>query len=130
MDLKISFTDKEITPWSGILLLKKMTDRMNLDEQLDKLSLPVQRSNRGYDPKQLIKQFMTNVWCGANKFEHGEVTRYDEVMKQCWEFKRMAGCKSFQRFFNKHITAINHDIFTPFYQWFSAISSTTTTPWM
>ena len=68
MDLKLSFTDKEITPWSGILLLKKMMDKMNLDEQLDKLSLPVQRSNRGYDPKQLINQFMTSVWCGANKF--------------------------------------------------------------
>jgi len=30
----------------------------------------------------------------------------------------MAGCKSFQRFFNKHTPAINHDIFTPLYQWF------------
>ena len=62
---------------------------MNLDEQLDKLPLPVKGSNRGYDPKQLIKQFMTSVWCGANKFEHCEITRYDEVMKQCWEFKRI-----------------------------------------
>lgn len=118
MSLQISFTDKEITPWSGTILLKKMLDRMNLDEQLDKLSLPAQGSNRGYAPSQLVKQFMTSIWCGANKFEHCEVTRHDEVLRQCWGFKQMAGCKSFQRFFNKHTTAINHDIFTPLYQWF------------
>jgi len=118
LDLKIAFTDKEITPWSGTFLLKKMLDRMNFDEQLDKLPLPVQGSNRGYAPTQLIKQFMTSVWCGANKFEHCEVTRHDEVMRQCWEFRKMAGCKSFQRFFNKHTPAVNHDIFTPLYRWF------------
>ena len=81
--------------------------------QLDKLPLPLPGSNRGYAPNQLIKQFMTSIWCGANKFEHCEVTRHDEVMRQCWEFKKMAGCKSFQRFFNKHTPAVNHDIFTP-----------------
>lgn len=118
MDIKLAFTDKEVTPWSGTILLKKMLDRMGFDEQLDKLPLPSQGSNRGYEPKQLIKQFLTSVWCGANRFEHCEITRHDEVLRQCWGFKRMAGCKSLQRFFNKHTTAINHDIFTPFYQWF------------
>ena len=89
MDLKIAFTDKEITPWSGIVLLKNMLDRMNFDDQLDKLPLPSQGSNRGYAPSQLIKQFMTSVWCGANKFEHCEVIRHDEVMRQCWGFKQI-----------------------------------------
>ena len=69
---------------------------MNLDEQLDKLPSPTQGSNRGYAPDQLIKQFMTSIWCGANKFEYCEVTRHDEVLRQCWGFKQMAGCKSFQ----------------------------------
>ena len=32
--------------------------------------------------------------------------------------KQMAGCKSFQGFFNKHTTAVNHNVFTPLYQWF------------
>lgn len=95
MDLKLSFTDKEVTPWSGVILLKKMLDRMDFDAQLDQLPLPVQGSNRGYDAKQLIKQFMTSVWCGANRFEHCEVTRADEVIRQAWGFKRMAGRKAF-----------------------------------
>ena len=118
MEIKLDFTDKEITPWSGILLLKRMTDRMKFDEILDRLPLPAQGSNRGYEPKQLVKQFMTSIWCGANRFEHCEITRYDEVMRQCWGFKQMAGQKSFQRFFRKHTAALNHEIFTPLYQWF------------
>ena len=63
LDLKIAFTDKEITPWSGIVLVKKMLDRISFDEQLNKLRLPLQDFNRGYDPSQLIKQFMTSIWC-------------------------------------------------------------------
>ncbi len=51
---------------------------MNFDGQPDKLPLPVQGSNRGYSPNQLIKQLMTSDWCGANKFEHCEVTRHDD----------------------------------------------------
>jgi len=47
LGLKIAFTDKEITSWSGIVLLKKMLDRINFDEQLNKLPLPLQDSNRG-----------------------------------------------------------------------------------
>lgn len=118
MDFGIEFTDKEITPWSGILMLKKMLDRMNFDDCISSLELPAQGSNRGYASDQLIKQFMTSVWCGANKFEHTEVTRQDEVIRQFWNFKQMAGHKSFQRFFNKFDLATNQKVFTPLYQWF------------
>lgn len=118
MDYKIEFTDKEITPWAGILMLKKMLDKMDFDSCLEGLNLPVQGSNRGYSSHQLIKQFMTSVWCGANKFEHTEVTRQDEVIRQFWGFERMAGHKSFQRFFNKFDLATNQKVFTPLYQWF------------
>lgn len=118
MDLQLSFTDKEVSPWSGIMLLKKMLDRMGFDEQLDKLPLPTQGSNRGYSANQLIKQFMTSIWCGANRFEHCEITRHDKVIQQCWGFKQMAGNKAFGRFFSKHTLATNHQIFTSFYQWF------------
>lgn len=91
MDIKIAFTDKEITPWAGILLMKKMLDRMDFDRCLNQLPLPVQGSNRGYSPNQLIKQFLCSIWCGANRFEHTEVTRADQVMPQLWGFERMAG---------------------------------------
>jgi hypothetical protein len=118
MDFKIEFTNKEITPWAGILLLKRMLDKMQFDDCLANLPMPVQGSNRGYSPIQLIKQFISSVWSGANKFEHTEVTRQDEVIRQIWGFKRMAGHKSFQRFFNKFDLATNQLVFTALYQWF------------
>lgn len=118
MDYKIEFTDKEITPWGGILMLKKMLDKMEFDNCLNSLCLPEQGSNRGYSASQLIKQFMTSVWCGANKYEHTEVTRQDEVIRQFWGFTRMAGHKSFQRFFNKFDLATSQRVFTELYQWF------------
>ena len=58
------------------------------------------------------------MWCGANRFEHTEVTRQDEVIRQFWGFERMAGHKSFQRFFNKFDLGTNQKVFTPLYQWF------------
>ncbi|MBS1645790.1 MAG: hypothetical protein JST67_00475 [Bacteroidetes bacterium] len=54
-----------------------MLDRIDFDAQFDQLPLPAQGSNREYDAKQLIKQFMTGIWCGVNRFEHCEVTRID-----------------------------------------------------
>ncbi|MCX7745253.1 MAG: transposase, partial [Flavobacteriales bacterium] len=118
MDYKIEFTDKEITPWSGILMLIKMLEKMDFDACLDHLPLPQQGSNRGYSPTQLIKQFITSIWCGANKFEHTEVTRQDEVIRKFWNFKRMAGHKAFQRFFNKFDQATNQRVFTGLLNWF------------
>ena len=59
MDLQVEFTDKEITPWAGILMLRKMLDKMEFDACLGQLCLPEQGSNRGYSSCQLIKQFMT-----------------------------------------------------------------------
>jgi hypothetical protein len=118
VDLKLAFTDKEITPWSGIALLCQMLEQMNFDSVLEQLELPAPGSNRGFAPQQLIKQFLTSVWCGANRFEHCEVTRQDEVMRQIWGFRAMAGHKSFQRFFRKHTLALNQRLFTTLYQWF------------
>ena len=60
-DIKIYFTDKEITPWGGIALLKKMMDKMSFIELLNTSPLPSQGSNRGYDPVQIIVQFIISV---------------------------------------------------------------------
>jgi hypothetical protein len=58
MDFKIEFTNKEITPWAGILLLKKMLDKMQFDDCLANLPMPIQGSNRGYSPIQLIIAYL------------------------------------------------------------------------
>ncbi len=59
MDVKIAFTDKEITPWAGISLMQNMLKKMSFDQILKDLALPSQGSNRGYKPEQLIQTLFT-----------------------------------------------------------------------
>jgi len=62
--LHIDFTDKEITPWGGISLLKQMFDRIDFETVLRNAELPGQGSNRGYSPEHLLTNFFW--WaCGA-----------------------------------------------------------------
>jgi len=118
MDFKLSFTDKEITPWSGMIFMKKLLDKTGLLTQLIATNLPIQGSNRGYSPIQLITCFLVSIWCGANKFEHLEVGRFDEVLRNIFGFKKMPGHKSYIRYFNKFTIAINQQVFSDVMSWF------------
>ena len=118
MDLKLAFTDKEITPWSGMVFMKKLLDQTGILTKLIACELPEQGSNRGYNPIQLITSFMVSIWCGANRFEHLEVSRFDDVLRRIFGFKKMAGHKAYQRYFQKFTIAINQQIFTKLSQWF------------
>jgi hypothetical protein len=118
MDLKLAFTNKEITPWSGMVFMKKLLDQTGILTKLISCDLPEQGSNRGYNPIQLITSFMVSVWCGANRFEHLEVSRFDDVLRRIFGFKKMAGHKAYQRYFQKFTIAINQQVFTKLSQWF------------
>jgi hypothetical protein len=118
VDLKIAFTDKEITPWSGMVFMKKLLDRTRILTELISCDLPEQGSNRGYSPIQLITCFLVSVWCGANRFEHLEISRFDDVLRRIFGFKRMAGHKAYQRYFSKFSIATNQKIFTKLTRWF------------
>lgn len=91
--MKLAFTVREVTPGSGTAPLKKIPDRLGFDDQSDKLPLPVQGANRSYEKKQLVKQFMTGVWCGTNRFKDCEITRHDGVLKKRRGFKPVAEYK-------------------------------------
>ena len=118
MDLKIEYTDKELTPWGGMVLMKELINRTGINEAMIKVGLPVQRSNRGYAPIQLINNFWVSLWSGASRYEHLEVTRQDEVIRKIFGWKKMAGHKAFQRYFQKFTQEINNQVFTGLSQWF------------
>lgn len=107
MNIDLRFTDKEITAWGGMGLMKRMLDHLGFDAALSGCGLPQPGSNRGYRPEQLIVQFMLSVWCGANRFEHGEVTRHDPVLKRLFGFVRMANFKAIMRLFGKFTQGLN-----------------------
>lgn len=116
--LKIEFTDKEVTPWGGMALFRQMLGKVDFANVLEQVGLPEQGSNRGYPPSQLVTNFLVSVWCGANCFEHLEVTRHDRAISQVFDWQRMPGHRAFKRYFQKFGQATNHRVFTGLYQWF------------
>ena len=63
---------------------------------------------------------MLSVWCGANRFEHGEVTRHDPVLQRLFGFRRMANFKAVMRLFRKFTQATNEQVFGRLYGWLFA----------
>ena len=117
MDFDLRFSDKEITAWGGMALMKRMLDHLDFQGGLTAAGLPQPASNRGYKPEQLITQFMLSVWCGANRFEHGEVTRFDPVLKRVFGFKRMANFKAVMRLFKRFTQSSNDQVMDNLYRW-------------
>ena len=62
-DLK--FVNKEITPFGGLSLFFKMLEKCHFEEHVMQSGIPLQGSNRGYKPIQLILGLFAGVWCGA-----------------------------------------------------------------
>lgn len=118
MSLIIEYTNKKISPYGGVVLLKEMFERIGLSQELERISLPKQGSNRGYNPQQLIINFIVGVISGANKFDHLEVTRQDKVIQEIFEWTRMPGHRAYQRYFEKFTQAINQKVFREFNSWF------------
>ena len=116
--LNIEFTDKDITPWGGMVLFREMLKKIEFSKKLNQLELPTQGSNRGYSTEQLITNFLVGIWCGANCFEHLEVTRHDQAIAEIFDWEKMPGHRAFKRYFQKFDQATNHRVFTSLYQWF------------
>jgi hypothetical protein len=118
MDFEIAYTNKEITPLGGMVLLKNMLDRTGFHQAVDQCSdLPQPGSNRGYKPLSIIESFLVSIWSGANKFLHTEITRHDLALCDIFGWKQMPGNDAFKRFFLKFGQADSHRVNKYFYRW-------------
>lgn len=114
----LRFVNKEITPFGGLSLFFKMLERCRFDEVLDGCEIPQQGSNRGYAPKQLIKGLFAGVWCGASRYAHLDLVRYDGALCKMIGWDRGAGHKAYQRYFEKFTQGVNQRVFGKVYKWF------------
>jgi len=102
MEFDIKFTNKEITPWSGLGFMRNMMLKMGVRDQLSTFDfIPQPGSNRGYPSNDIIESFMVSIWCGANRFLHTEVTRHDKALIKIFGWKTAPGNDTFKRFFKK-----------------------------
>ena len=117
-DFEARFTDREITPWGGMALMRRMLQSMKFRDAAQQWDLPQPRSNRGYEPMQLIEQFLVSIWCGANRFVHADITRMDATLTRLFGWARVAGHKSIMRFFTRFDMAKNEAVQEQIYRWF------------
>ena len=118
MRTEIKYIDQELTSCGGISILKKMIDQSGFATYLSHLPLPEQGSNRGYPPVQLFLQFMSAVWCGADRYAHLDITRLDHSLQRLYGWKRMPEHKAFERYFRKFDMSTSQSIFGSLYRWF------------
>jgi len=114
----IKFVNKEITPFGGLSLFFKLLEKCHFAEHLEQSGIPVQGSNRGYRPLQLILGLFAGVWCGASCFGHLDVVRYDMVLCNLLGWKRGADHRAYQRYLNKFSQAVNQRVFGKLFSWF------------
>ena len=117
-EMKVVFTDKNVTAWGGMKLMKDMLDSIRIKKFMSGLDLPEKGSNRGYEALQIIECFWTSIWIGAGRFSHSAYLRYDKVLQQIFGWKQAPSQSTYSRFFQKFSWKRNTEVFVPLQKWF------------
>lgn len=118
MSLTVEFSDKKVTPWGGLILMKELLDRTGIREKLRTLGLPESQSNNSIDSLTIVESFFAAVWIGATAFSQTAVIKLDETVKEIFGWKRIPSGTTFGRFFKKFSWEQNNRIFPELNQWF------------
>ena len=113
----VSFSDREVTAWGGLALLKRMLDSIGFRQAVAGWGMPAPRSNRGYEPVQLIEQFIVSIWCGSSRFVHAETVRMDTTLTRLFGWSRAAGHKAIVRLFSRFDMLTNERVQAEAYRW-------------
>ena len=113
----IGFSDREVTAWGGLALMKQMLDHLQFREAFPGFGVPGASSNRGYAPCQLIEQFIVSIWCGACRFAHAEMVRLDNVLCRLFGWSCAAEFKAIIRLFGRFTMLTNERVQGNMYRW-------------
>jgi hypothetical protein len=118
MNLTYQFTNKEVTPWGGMVFLRQFLDQIKFSEQVSGCSfLPQPGSNRGYDPSVILESFICSIWCGATRFIHTEQIRSDRALSKIFGWKNVPAQDAYKRFFGKFSQTDNLRTADYFFRW-------------
>lgn len=112
------YSDKEVTPWGGMLQMKRLIDLSGIGKKLVDLQLPQGKSNNSIDSISIVEAFWVSVWIGCFRFSHTAVVRVDESLKKIFGWKRVASGVTFTRFFQKFSWQENTRVFVELSRWF------------
>ena len=101
VNLPIEYSNRKVTPFGGMRLMKDLIDQLGIREYLKELDLPVGRSNRAYKAHEIIEGFWLSIWTGASRFIHADWLRYDTPLQEIFGFTKMPSQSTYSRFFGK-----------------------------
>jgi len=117
-NLPYIYTDKQVTPWGGMRLIKEFYDRTGMWEQLRMLPLIEKGSARGVDHYEIIESFIMSVILGANNCSAASQLSCDHVLKEIFQWKHgMPSQSTLSRFFPKYDGELSDIIFSQLNQW-------------
>ncbi|PRM92511.1 hypothetical protein CJ673_10510 [Aliarcobacter cryaerophilus] len=89
-ELKIEYSDKKITPFGGMKLLKDFMDKTRVIDYLQSVNLPQGYSNAAYDPVDIVQGFWLAIFTGAfNMYGYYKCPKCNEFTM---EFNLIALC--------------------------------------
>jgi hypothetical protein len=112
VNLPIEYTDKQVTPFGGMSLMKRFIDQTGIRDYLKELDLPQPGSNRGYSPEHIAESFWLGIWTGASRYIHCDWLRYDQTLHAIFGWDKMPSQSTYSRFFGKFSQARNTALFT------------------
>jgi len=110
-ELKIRYSDKKVTPFGGMKLLKDFMDTTSIIEDLRSVNLPYPQSNAGIDPIDIIQGFWLSIFTGGSRYIHADWLRYDTVLQEIFQIKRLPSQATYSRFFHKFSWEKNEEVF-------------------
>ena len=118
VNIPIEFSDKPVTSFGGMSLMKRFLDKIGIRDQIKVLNLPQPGSNRGFSPEVIIESFWLSIWTGASRYIHCDWLRYDKVLQDIFCLKQMPSQSTYSRFFQKFTQKTNGEVFPQLQQWF------------
>lgn len=118
VNLPIEYSDKHVTPFGGMSLMKRFVDQTGIRDYLQELDLPQPGSNRGYSPEHIIESFWLGIWTGASRYIHCDWLRYDKTLHAIFGWDHMPSQSTYSRFFGKFSQARNTEVFPQLQHWF------------
>jgi hypothetical protein len=114
------FSDKQFTPWGGLRVLEELLRRLGWEEALAAAPFPQPGSNRGIDPRLMVKGFLVTIWTGGARFAHTALVRFDAALRSIFGLTQMASVSTFTRFFRRFGQKQVDEVFAYLSEWFWA----------
>lgn len=116
--LELHYSDKQVSPWGGLYLMKDLMEQSGFRQMLGELNLPEPGSNRGYDPSTVVEAFLASLWCGANRLSHSGWLAHDKTLSEIFGWRAAPSQSTYSRFFAKFSQSINNEVFPELQSWF------------